>query len=182
VPTSDFNLAEFYRQMGIQNPDPALRETVQPVVLVGDFSSLTPQHVPPSAGFGATQLSVAAQFGFVQVQSNDPGGVWITGVLSEAGTLANEVGTFPTPTVPNTVLVPSILASLQPIRSVVSFGTNGVKRLTPTRAYRFSRNQDTTPFWIPPGVVLLMETILTNSSFDFRFKLTAVPSTEGGPG
>lgn len=74
-----FNLTAFWRAMGIKNPRPTMLETVQPVLVVGDMSGLTPQHVPPTGLFGRDQLNIAGEFPFITVNCRDPGGILITG-------------------------------------------------------------------------------------------------------
>jgi hypothetical protein len=77
-----FNLEEFYRQMGIKNPQPDMREFVQPVVVVGDFSSLCPQHRVPTFFGGGNYAGVVGEFGVVQITARAKGGCFISEFLS----------------------------------------------------------------------------------------------------
>ncbi len=74
---STFNLTEFFNRLGIKNPQPTMLESVQPVILAGDFSGLTPQNHPPMDIFGSDISNVAGEFSMVQVRSRDPGGCYI---------------------------------------------------------------------------------------------------------
>jgi hypothetical protein len=77
-----FNLTELYRQLGIKNPEPGVRETVQPVLIVGDLSGLTPLHVPPTGLYGGAIISVGGEYSKIQVTSRAPGGSEIRAYLN----------------------------------------------------------------------------------------------------
>jgi len=72
-----FNLTAIWRALGIKNPETSLRESVQPVILVGDFSQLTPLHRPPTAHYGGNIAAVAGERPIVQVTSRATGGTLI---------------------------------------------------------------------------------------------------------
>jgi hypothetical protein len=76
-----FNLTEFYRQLGIKNPEPGVRETVQPVLIVGDLSGLTPRHVPPTFIGGGALTDVAGEYTIYQFTSRSPGGSVILSLM-----------------------------------------------------------------------------------------------------
>jgi hypothetical protein len=86
VGNGTFNLTAIYRALGIKNPEPEIRETVQPVLLVGDMRFLTPQHRPPSGAFGGNISAVVGEFAAIQVTARAAGGCLVP-MLQEASTL-----------------------------------------------------------------------------------------------
>jgi len=80
----DFNLSAFFRAMGIKNPAPSVRESVQPVVNVGNFAGLTPRYQMPTTVWGGDVTAVAGRMSFFQVTPRTPGGCLILFAGSDA--------------------------------------------------------------------------------------------------
>lgn len=69
-----FNTSWWARQMGFKQPEPSLRQPVQPVVVLGDHSGLTPQYQAPTYFGGGTIAAVVGEFGVIVINSMAPGG------------------------------------------------------------------------------------------------------------
>lgn len=80
-----FNLEALYRRLGIKNPQPDVREFVQPVITVGDFRDLTPRLVAPTYFGGGSIAAELLEFSIIQITSRAKGGTlllnWSTGVF-----------------------------------------------------------------------------------------------------
>jgi len=154
--TGDFNLRHFFRALGIKNPEPSVREDLQPVILAGDFRDIVPQYRAPSAVWGGDVNPVALERGFYQVTSVAPGGTLVHAFGSDEHTNFGIVAAA----LPATQLNPAITTCISSARApdaIVSTGTIVANPfnpgLTPTAAA-------TTPdrlnlahpgLWIPPG-------------------------------
>jgi len=148
VGNGTFNLSEFYRQMGIKNPEPSIREFVQPVVNVGDFGAMTPKHEPPTYFGGGSVSLVAAQYPIIQITSLAPGGsrfiYW---------QYSSELKMGIAPRVPALVVVPDRGPLSNDASQVIVESGNAVANpLAGEHPYvRANHNATTFPFYIPPG-------------------------------
>ena len=81
-----FNVAELLRQLGLKSVhELPIAPSVQPVLVAGDASGLTPPLLPPTAWAGATIGAVIGQLGGLQVQSLGVGGCWVRQCLFAVG-------------------------------------------------------------------------------------------------
>jgi len=150
-----FNLTALWRALGIKNPDPSMRESVQPVIIVADFSQLTPQHRPPTASYGATVNGVAGEQSFLQVTSRAPGGTLVQGPNHD--TTGKTLHAIQAPIAGALALVPGALWSVAPMQSLVETGTdvgpigngNILPVINDNDAIQFG--QAPTAWWLPPG-------------------------------
>lgn len=176
-----FNLTNFFRAMGIKNPHPEMRESVQPVVNVGDFSELTPLHRPARASFGGDVTGVVAEFSTVCLTSRSPGGTIINGFGKTA--LFYGIDVLPA----NFILtfLPSGVYSLQPFVSVVEGRSAAGLPLpnpgtetpqNPTTGQAFTQGID---LWIPQGQTFIMSGVGTNIAItDWWLVATDIPASE----
>ncbi len=154
-----FNLTRFFAEMGIKNPSPDMREIVQPVVLVGDFSLLTPQHRPPMQAFGGDVVGVVGEFSIVQVISRAPGGCILA--IIQTGTGSRPFQTRDVPITGLTNVVPTARFSNDPVVSVVEAGTDPVEpgnaAISPfTIPSTFATFPGyPIPFWLPQGTAFI---------------------------
>lgn len=154
-----FNLSEFWNRLGIKNPKANMLESVQPVIIAGDFSGLTPQHHPPMDIFGSDIGSVAGQFSMVQVTSRDPGGCYIP--WTNFNGLNPVYGVIPTRVAGLVALAGSGPYSVDPLLTTVEFGTNAVLPVTanvsPTwPAINLNMFPSTnTPIYLPNGAIFI---------------------------
>lgn len=178
-----FNLTAFWRAMGIKNPHPTMFETIQPVLSVGDMAGLTPQHVPPTDVFGRDIGAVAGQYAIVQIQSRDPGGVWLQAIHATAQ-------------VPRFGLIPAIVAGLATVNGVGPFSSEAplstVQAGTAVGSQFSTATDPAFPpqnavvfgggvmrLWIPPGKIFAFARTTVNTSLNQWFvMLQAVPASE----
>lgn len=153
---STFNLSEFFNRLGIKNPRPTMLESVQPVIVVGDFENMTPAHNVASAGYGGTIGAIVGERGVVQITSRSPGGTLINWFTSNVTTssITTEVATAGL-----TLVEPLNRFSLQVPASLVEDGTDAVI-IAPPDAMLWNQNSFTgTPakpakMWLAPGLTM----------------------------
>jgi len=155
-----FNLTALWRALGIKNPQPTFTERVQPVIVVQDFSLLTPQHRPATASFRGDVDPVVGEFTAIQVTSRSPGGTlvpWFNSGRSLTFRTGAMVFTAPI------VEAPSGLYSRDPIVSEVITGSNAV---APAFGFLPLGLTDTAPIWIPQGGSYVMQNSATGQSIN----------------
>lgn len=158
-----FNLSEFHRQMGMKNPVPNVGDTVFPVVVVGDFSNLTPKHQPPTGFFGGSLPAVAAQFTVIQIRSRALGGTNFQ-MWSTAQNI--KFGLFPTAIAGLTVFPDRGPLSNEASVVVVEGGSVAVD---PTAGDDFPvvrAPQQPFAFYIPTGANLVLVALVANQAID----------------
>jgi hypothetical protein len=172
-----YNLAEFYRQMGIKNPSPDLREFVQPVVLVGDFSSLCPQHrVPTYIGGGTVTLS-GGNHTILQVTARAKGGCVLNDFNFGNSTLKYGIG----PHTAGLAVVPDRgPLSLQASTALVESGTTAVDPV-PGEWPLTNALQILGPFYIPPGRTFVISAGTATSIGQFALTVFDLPALEVEP-
>lgn len=179
----DFNLRSFFRAMGIKNPQPSMREFVQPVISVGDMSQITPLYRPPTALFGGDVAAAIARFSYIEVVSRAEGGTLLgfnTGTSIKIGT-----GLFP--------LTPVFVVDPWPVGAQLSVGpTTSLVRTATTAVMPIPSNRapgtidsDSIPngdgqlMWIAPGNNMLFIRDVVNTSInDFTLKVVDLPASE----
>lgn len=152
-----FNLTALWRALGIKNPQTTLSERVQPVINVGDFSLLTPQHRPPTALFGGNVAAVAGEFSTIQVISRGPGGCVVPFFTAGNQDMKWHEGVVEGGLTP---LVPQGQFSNEPIASIAETGTllvrPGVALVSPGIATESPPWPTALSFlWIRPGRALV---------------------------
>lgn len=177
----DFNLSAFFRAMGIKNPAPSVRETVQPVVVVGQLGGLTPRYENPTSPFGGNVSAIVAEFSYFTVTAAAPGGCLIRNARSDAldvvyGTAARVPGL--------TVVVPSGQFSVNPVQSVVESGTDAVNAIgsavaNPKIQTNTNFSEYGGPFYVPPGITAVFQSTATNQALtDWSLMIEDLPSAE----
>ena len=153
----DFNLSAFFRAMGIKNPQPSVRESVQPVVNVGNFDGLTPRYQPPTGAFGGDVGLVAGQTSFIQVTPRTPGGCLIHWAGSDAVDLLFGIRTVPLFVA--TEVVPTANFSVNPVRALVEDGQSVLVPFVAAETPQINSSQGGTltsyPWFIPPGNIFV---------------------------
>lgn len=179
-----FNLQAFITEMGLKRVSEfPIREVVQPVVTVGDFSSLTPAHVPPTAAFGRLIPAVIGQTCTVEVHSLGPGGTFILLFAGSAGTFyAFGTGTVATAGLAATP-IPQVLSDpLVPVVSTVRDGTVVVPPVTNADRPVITGGQllQGAPLFIPRGLFFQASVVIANSLLNYAIIVSDVPASEGG--
>jgi len=181
----DFNLRSFFRAMGIKNPQPSMREFVQPVILAGDMSEIVPQYRPPSAVFGGDIAAVVGEHSFFQLTSRAAGGTLVHGF---GGDIILHFQTI-NPALANTLNADFPLAvqssveppvSLVGTGSITPFPTSGslmpstsVTDIFPNTG---GRNK---PLWIRPGDSLFVGHFGVNAAVNqWYLWITDIPASE----
>lgn len=141
--------------MGIKNPDTSMRETVQPVILVGDMSEITPQYRPPSGVFGGELAGQSGQFSWIQLISRAGGGSLVSMVAATNFKMATD-----TALVNDTVFTDPhplhVQLSVEPPVSLCRTGADILIPQTNNRSAGSSDQNDRTEghpkmMWIRPG-------------------------------
>jgi len=182
VPRANFNFYEWARQMGLKHPDSSgiqIAESIQPVMNVGDFTSLVPVHAPPTASFGGESPAVVAEFSQIQVVSLARGGTVIPVLdIFLIGSARWRISA--TRLAGFTAMNPQVWSNTAP-RTIVEVGSDPVAVLNETD-FPFAGARDfPRGFWLPPGQTLLLElTGQINVRIDFNVTVEDVPASEGG--
>jgi len=183
----DFNLRSFFRAMGIKNPQPSMREFVQPVIIAGDMSDIVPQYRPPSGVFGGDVAATAAQFSFIQLTSRAEGGTLFNAFGSDNNNLSILTGA---PIVADTVFEADYPLGMQlSVEPPVSLVRTGSVIVTPATANRLPNPSQAAPFpevgaanrpmWLRPGDTLILIVGIVNSSInDWYLWITDLPASE----
>jgi len=147
----DFNLTAFFRAMGIKNPAPSVRESVQPVIVVGQMGGLTPRYQNPWGSFGGNVVAVVAEQSFFQVTPASPGGCLIEQASCDSLDLVFGIVTRVSPA---TNLPATGSWSDNPIRAIVETGSIAVSPI-PTATFSPKINTNTRPpsfpWYVPVG-------------------------------
>jgi len=80
MPGGAFNTAALIAELGLKpvgQDEMRVLGGIQPVLVAGDLSALTPPHVPASAIFGGNLVGAVAELATIQLQSLAPGGCFI---------------------------------------------------------------------------------------------------------
>lgn len=165
----DFNLRSFFRAMGIKNPDTSMREFVQPVILVGDMSEITPQYRPPRGIFGGDVAATVGEFSTIQMTSRAEGGTLLgcgaDTVLRYATITPRLIDTDKTADV-----VPACQFSVEAPVSLVGTGgvilLPGVTLQSPSTDTDFNLQEQRRYFWVRPGDTFAMWAIVANTSIN----------------
>jgi len=183
----DFNLRSFFRAMGIKNPETSMREFVQPVILVGDMSDITPQYRPPSGVFGGDLAATAGEFSVIQLICRAEGGTLVHVWEGDSNIVMYATGQrVALDTVFEADYPLGCLGSVEPPVSLVETGSIIVNPLVANRLPNASSLQKTPlegamnrPFWLPPGGTLTWVTGQVNSSVtDWTLWITDLPASE----
>lgn len=178
-----FNLTALYRALGIKNPEPSVREFVQPVINVGDFAVLTPLHRPPMQAFGGDIVGVPATFVIIQLLSLGPGGSQIVDV---GASLLLPYRTDIPLVAGLTESIAGATFSNEPVQSRVFFGNDAVE----PGSQLVSPHWPNTTFgewpgsgdfiaWLPHGTVLTTwNPLLGNAINDWSITVMDIPASE----
>jgi len=184
----DFNLRSFFRALGIKNPEPSVRQSLQPVIIAGDMSQIVPQYLPPSGIFGGDVAAQVAQFSFIQLTSRAEGGTLIHGFGSDL-TGISFVTITPALTADTVFEADYPLGcqfSVEPPVSLVQTGAIIVNPVTANRAPNPSTAQQfpevgtkTGSMWLRPGDTFLLITGIVNTSInDWFLWISDIPASE----
>jgi len=183
-----FNVSKLIRELGltaVTGEDMRVLETIQPTLLVGDLSDVTPPHVAASAMFGTTITAVAAESGVIELQCLAPGGCFIEWIVTFAGT-TNIFMRVTTAAIAGgeTVLTPAGQTSRDPLLSIVRSGTitpSGIAEAvvfgTTSAELSFGPN----PIFIPRGSFFSLEAVVANQPASLGFGVREVPASEHSP-
>jgi len=179
----DFNLRSFFRAMGIKNPETSMREFVQPVIVVGDMSEITPQYRPPQGYFGGDVAATVGEFSYFQMVSRAEGGS-----LVMAGSDSSlRFGTFATAlagTIFEADHILSVQGSVDPPVSLVSTGSVVpvplVTNRTPGTDASFNiAKGGGEMIWIRPGTTFAVWSFTANASINrWWLKVIDLPASE----
>jgi len=181
----DFNLRSFFRAMGIKNPDTSMRETVQPVIVVGNMSDITPVYRPPSGIWGGDVVAVAAEFSFFQITSRAEGGT----LIHQFGADGNlQFGTLDA-ALPATINTDFPLSSQLSVAPPVSLVTTGSVAAIPIPLNESPNTNTATHFpltgggfrdmWIRPGnTFIAFRSTVNQSAGDWLLWATDLPASE----
>jgi len=179
----DFNLRSFFRALGIKNPQPSMREFVQPVIIAGDMSEITPQYRPPTGVFGGDVAGAAGEFSWIQLVSRAEGGSLVS--LATASNFKYATDTNPLEDTPFTNPHPlHVQLSVEPPVSLVLTAASILIPQTSNRSPSSIDQNDRTEgypkmMWIRPGGNIVFFRTNTNTSIN-SWSLTVVdlPASE----
>lgn len=183
-----FNVSQLIRELGLQTIDGdtmRVLETIQPTMVVGDLSDVTPPHVAPSAIFGLTIAGVVAESGTIEIQCLAPGGLFIEWIIT-IGTTTNLLARVTTATIAAglPIIPPAGQTSRDPMVSVVRAGTIIASPLnefvafgTASQGLSFGPN----PLFIPRGSFFNIQALNNNAAVSLSFGAREVPSSEHSP-
>lgn len=179
----DFNLTAFYRAMGIKNPEPSMREFVQPVIVVGDLSEVTPQYRPPTGMWGGDVAAFAAEFSFIEVISRADGGSLVQ--LKSADQCVFRTGLeIVGPTFFDDPHALGCQLSVGPPVSLVRTGHTATAPALQNRSPNTTDQNETTPgnaklMWIRPGTNIVFWRVVTNDAInDWALTVIDLPASE----
>lgn len=178
-----FNLTALWRALGIKNPEPSVRESIQPVIVVGQFSQLTPQYRPPTAVFGGNVPAVGGEKPIIQVISRGLGGS-LLGAFSHESTNAIYYAERAAPLAGFTNRPPAWLQSRDPVLSVVEVGNDpanpGSNSASPSVTdFPGAYNYPLQPFWLAPGgVVVFWSSVAGSALSNWSMQLTDLPASD----
>lgn len=168
--------------MGIKNPEPSMRETVQPVIVVGDMSEITPQYRPPTGYYGGDTAAFVAEWSFIEVVCRSGGGS-LMGL-----TLASNVHWATTTPVAATYFDDpypvAAVCSVEPPVSLVRTGHTGTIPFAANRSPVTLASQGvpiavSRLLWLPPGGTMLFFRPVANTSIqDWSLLLIDLPAAE----
>ncbi len=179
----DFNLRSFFRALGIKNPQPSMREFVQPVIIAGDMSDIVPQYRPPTGIFGGDLAAAPAEFSWIQLISRAEGGSLVSLVAASNYKMATDATlVIDTPfTDPHPL---HVQLSVEPPVSLCRTGADILIPQTSNRSPGSSDQNDRTEgrpkmMWIRPGGNIVFFRNQVNTSINL-WSLTVVdlPASE----
>lgn len=177
-----FNLQAIWRALGKRSLDQwEIENRVIPTISVADFSKLTPQYDPPSAGFGALTVAVALEFGVVQVFSRAPGGCRLK-FMQWAVALGYGWEIRPAPTAFNNVVIsiPQVMSREAPLSSVTSGSILAALNTAQVPQGTIAGTpMQFLEIWLPPGSCFFAEANVINTQGGFQLYVSDVPVAEG---
>lgn len=176
-----FNLRFFYRAMGIKNPEPGVREFVQPVVNVGNFAGLTPAYEPPTFLGGGMVSAAVGEWSIIQIRSVAPGGTYLKKFNANNGDFI--MGIVATATAGLTAVDDLGPLSFEPSVVVVLEGNDAVSPITgsfPNVRVQGGMNM-CYPLFIPPGRIFSIQGAAQNQEVNYSLCLMDVPAAELPP-
>jgi len=176
-----FNLTALWRALGIKNPSPTIRETIQPVIQVADFSRLSPEHRPATGSYGGViTVGAAMTFTRIEITSRSPGGTLIPYINS--GRASNVFQAAPDPALAASATVtPTAVWSRDTPASLMRTGTSLL--VAPTDRMSMPLGVSQIPeFWLPPGVTAIIQNVTAAQNFSlFGIFLIDLPSADAPP-
>ncbi|GAI87438.1 unnamed protein product [marine sediment metagenome] len=188
---TDFNLREVTRMLGQQNPEWHVRESVQPVLSVGEFGGLTPAHQPPTGAVGWATVAVAGERPVCLFECRAPGGAriqteWQPGAIGffvrwglltvatpaiTAPIVATDRGPFSNVAASSVITTgTSAGAVFGNDAPIVTFGGAQLLIFAPAR----------NALWVPPGARLWFEVQANNVTSSGSIVWSEIPVAEGG--
>ncbi len=179
---TDFNLIAYARAIGSRDASIfTIGETIQPTLIVGDLSRLTPAHQPPVAMFGGFMPGNALELTVWEVQSLAAGGTWVVN-MAATPIFGFTFEIRPAVTALNNVVVciPQVLSNTAPTSNV----RHGSLILAPPALDDVpsfgSGSWIDREIWIPPGQFMYCQSKVFNAAGDLALLVRDVPVGEGG--
>lgn len=187
MPQGAFNVSRLIAELGLKPVDRnVLRvlESIQPTMVVGDLSDVTPPHVAPSAFFGGLLIGGVGTSGALQIQSLAQGGSFVEWLTFDS---ANTTATFSIQTTDPGL--PTILAGFQASRDpIVGIARRGDIAVVTVDAPVISQDAAIIsfaprPIFVPRGQFFLIQlggtTATSNALFGIGWR--EVPASEHVP-
>lgn len=183
----DFNLRSFFRALGIKNPQPSVREFIQPVILAGDMCDIVPQYRAPSGVFGGDTPATASQNSVIQVTSRSEGGTLIHQWASDSNLINMRTGTaLVLDTITDSPHPLGCQLSVEPPVSLVETGAVLVNPFVasdspnPSGAHFFPKSgSNSRPMWIRPGDSMIwLNGAAATAITDWILWITDIPASE----
>jgi len=181
-----FNVSQLIRELGltsVSKEDMRVLETIQPTLLVGDMSNVTPPHVGPSALFGAVTVGAVAEVGIFELRCLAPGGGFVEWIMFATDATG---GRFRISLTSSGVATPVVSAGQMSRDAVVSNAFQGSVPPTGLPAVTIVANIDQfrfghTPLFVPRGSFFQIESTVLNTIAILGIGWREVPASEHVP-
>lgn len=182
--SQQFNFGEWVRRLGYKRSDePEVIYDVQPVMLVSDVSSLTPEIRGPSALFGGIVIATPGEFGIYEFFSGAPGGAIVGSFAFHTSGISGltiaidrpaPVYVASTPVIPQVMQAP-IVSTGRIGRTLASIFDLGLPQL-PGGLADGPGFWPGDPLWIPPGIRLLIQAGTVNINLSIAHTVQELPA------
>lgn len=180
-----FNVSQLIRELGLQTmtgEDMRVLQTIQPTLLVGDLSDVTPPHVAASAFFGVTLAGAVGLAGAVELQCLAPGGCFIEWITIDSPVVSISMRVSLTSLGVGTPLAAAGVTSRDAIVSrvqtdAVALGGAAVTLAQTGDFFGFSPN----PMFIPRASFFSLQHQVVNLVGTVGFGVREVPASEHVP-
>ncbi len=168
-----FNVIAWAQEMGLVSLREAeIIERIQPVMSLGDFSDLVPQHEPPSGFAGGTAGAVVGQRSMIELQSLGPGGAVVKATFGlSVQTLEMQIGA---PLLAGAGTIAGQTSDDAPL-SILRVGASAVAGDVSALTVQILFD---VPIFVPRGQALRVFPAADNVSFSGTFWYRDVPAAE----